>query len=316
MSEHNDTPAQSPVDEFDAAFDEATTDPTTAGATAPAPEVEEPVDEPTAEVNEGLPEAPAELTAGEAAANLEAESVSKPAEMEKPAEPTPPALDPKFLAQAIAEAQEQRAAASKPKEEEKPTARAVPSDFLSESDKTLVAKLNADWTDEAPAFEVLARAHAQAAVANAQADLRKELNAILVPLMQSTHKVEVDSHMSIIRAAHPDAESLVPDVESWIAKQPAFLQPSMQSILAGGTANDVVGLLNMFKEAKAGSGAAPETPAPTAPLALVAKPKAAVNPAAVAATAAVPPAQRTKTNVAADPNDWDSAFAEAVSELK
>ena len=48
--------------------------------------------------------------------------------------------------------------------------------------------------------------------------------------------------------AHPDARTILPEVDKWVATKPAFMQKAFNTILDSGTADDTVTLLNLFKQ--------------------------------------------------------------------
>lgn len=304
------------VDPFDAAFAEASEP-----GTAPVVPAEPAAPVVPAVVEPVVPAVAAEPTAAEAAAAIEAAAVAAVAQTTPatpaPAEPAPvqvPAnLDPAFLAQAIVEANERtrQAAAAAQVETPAPYVPVTADAYLNDTQKAQIAKFKAEWPDESPAIEMMVEARAQAIMANAQHALVTQLNTVLAPLFQSTEKAEVNSHMSVIRSAHPDLDQVIGNLPAWVATQPQFLQPAYNSILQKGSAADVVGLLNEYKKASSATGAAPVTPAP----AVAQETKPAKNPvsaAAVAATAAVPATQRQNPTTKGDPNDFDGAFDEAL----
>jgi len=309
------------VDDFDSAFAQAS-EPTSAPVT-PAPEPAPVAALDAADVVADTPadkvEPVAAPTAEAAAAALEVASAAPAAPVPAPAAPaSQPSIDPAFLAQAIAEANErtrvaaEATAASAPA----PYVPATADTFMTDAHRAAVNKFKTEWPEEFPAIEAMVAAQAQALVANAQYALVTQLNGVLAPLFQSTEKAEVNSHMSVIRSAHPDLDTILGAVPQWVAAQPSFLQPKLNEILEKGNAQEVVGLLNMYKQASVGQSAAPVTPAsPAAQETKPApKPRTAVDPAAVAATAAVPATQRSASKLNSDPNDFDSAFDEALKQ--
>lgn len=296
------------VDDFDNAFAQASGQPAAPVEDKPAtdaPATDAPADDKPA-------------TDAPAAPVTDAPIADKPAAPAAPAtEPTVEdqarqlGIDPKYLAQAIAEEQ-QRLAKS---QEEQPAAPAEPKvfaaeDFLAEDDKTAIAAFKKDWPTEFPAIERMILAHANAIAMNHQNSLVAQLNKVLAPIVQSVGRSEVNTHVATIKTAHPDYDAVLPKVREWAAAQPSFMRAAMENVLKNGNAAEVVDLVSAYKGASVPSGAAPVQPASTAAAQEAPKP-APVSPAAVAATAAVPPATRTKQTTTSDPADFDGAFAEA-----
>lgn len=241
------------------------------------------------------------------------------AEGDKPAAPVvkqPDQIDPKFLAQAIAEAQAQREQEQKSKEqepakEEKPLTR---TDFLDEAGAAAIKKFETEWPDEYAAIQQLMQAELRAALANSFSGYTKQLNSVLAPLMGSVQKVEVNTYKGAVTAAHPDAFEIAPKVAEWIETQPAIVRSAYKQVYEKGTAQEAIELLNLYKQATGSTGAAPATPASSAAQEPP-KPKPVADKKAVAALAAVPAAQRAKPNGGADVLDFDAAFAEAAQAL-
>ena len=318
---------QTPVDDFDNAFaqasgqpaadDKPATDAPTAVATD-APTDDKPATDAPAAVATDAPTDDKPATDAPAAVATDAPAaVDKPTATSAPAaEPTVEeqarqlGIDPKHLAQAIAEEQQRLA-----KSQEEPAAPTEPKvfaaeDFLAEDDKTAIAAFKKDWPTEFPAIERMILAHANAIAMNHQNSLVAQLNKVLAPIVQSVGRSEVNAHVSTIKTAHPDYDVVLPKVREWVAAQPSFMRSAMENVLKNGNAAEVVDLVSVYKGASVTSGAAPVQPASTAAAQEAPKP-APVSPAAVAATAAVPPAARTKQTTANDPGDFDGAFAEA-----
>lgn len=242
------------------------------------------------------------------------------AEGDKPAAPVEPKqpdqIDPKYLAQAIAEAQaqreqEQRSKEQTPAEEEKPLTR---TDFLDEAGAAAIKKFETEWPDEYAAIQQLMQAELRAALANSFSGYTKQLNGVLAPLMGSVQKVEVNTYKGAVTAAHPDAFEIAPKVAEWIETQPAIVRSAYKQAYEKGTAQEAIELLNLYKQATGSTGAAPATPASSAAQEPP-KPKPVADKKAVAALAAVPAAQRAKPNGGADVLDFDAAFAEAAQAL-
>lgn len=315
--ESTNTPAPDQYDEFDAAFDDASAEPGTQAAPAPAP-VTEPDAEPAKPTEPSEPDDGA-TDDGEGTDGQQPDAEpSAPAEPPKPTEPvvpTQPALDPKYLAAAIAEANRlsEQEKPPAPQPEAKPLTR---DDFLNDADKAAIKKFETEWPDENVAIQKLVQAELQALIGNRFNDYTKQLNGVLAPLFGSVQSVEVNTYKGAITAAHPDAFDIAPKVAEWINTQPAFMRPAFTKAFEGNNAQEAIELLNLYKQATGPTGAAPATPASSAAQETPKPaPKPVANPAAVKALAAVPAAQRPKPTGGADVLDFDAAFAEAAESL-
>lgn len=315
QTQPEDTTVDLPVaDDFDQAFADATADEPVLKDQAPAPKAEEPA--PT-DAPKGEPPAPKAEEQAPAEPKTEAPAPNTEPPAAKAEEQVPPApasepLDPKFLAQAIVEAQAE--AAKKTAQPEQPAAPKEFSadDFFTDEDRAALKKVSEDWPDEFKVFGRMAMAHAQAYALNYANQVLAQVDKALAPIVQTLSRSEVNAHRTAIYAAHADYDQVLPEVEKWVGQQSVLVRPALERVLKAGSAQDMVQLVAMYKEAKGQSGAAPASPASTAAQsepAAPAKPK--VAPAAVAATAAVPPTHRPQPT-SKDPNDFDQAFDEAM----
>ena len=106
-------------------------------------------------------------------------------------------------------------------------------------------------------------------------------------------------------AAHPDARTILPEVDKWVASKPAFLQAAYNAILDAGTAEDTVTLLNLFKQEMK----------PAAPAPKEGGDKQAVDPVKerkLDAQEGIRGRQTSKTG-GIDEDDFESAFAAAAT---
>lgn len=260
-------------DLFSAAFDEAV------GGLA---ENTSPADE-TPETPEEVDETPAEEEAA-------------PAEEEKP-EPTPvapaPQVDVKALVSEIVEATKPAAA---PAEKPAPEAPA-----LSKEEVEAEEQFKKDWPEHAAREERLKRE--LEALKTTFTETLEALQGQISPLAQTVQMTAQERHLQTITTAHPDALDIVPKVEEWIGTQPKIYQGEMKRIIEGGTAAEVVELLNLYK----GATAPPEQPA-----------KAKTDPAKEARLKRMesPTTARTAVTAEADPDDFDSAFEAEAKKYK
>lgn len=300
-------PAAAPVEPAAPAAAPAPVEP--AAAPAPAPAAAEP-----APATPATPAAPVEPAAAAPAA---APVAAEPA-------PTLNANDPAAFAAAVAAAV---AASKAPEPAPAPAAPAAPvaetpitiDQFLTDDDKKVLGDYDKEWGEVSKAEAIRRRAEMQVL----QAQTFREIGKVLAPIVQTLQQSQVTSHFATIRSAHADFDSVLPNVQAWVAKQPALYRPALERVLNQGTANEVVELVGAYKQAVGQTGAVPAVPASSVPPATAApatapvvqaaqpSPKPAAPAAAVAATAAVV-SQRSNNQSAADPNDFDAALREAL----
>ncbi len=94
-----------------------------------------------------------------------------------------------------------------------------------------------------------------------QEQVSAALNKALAPIQQKQQIDAVQSHMSAIYAAHPDADSIAESKElaDWIAAQPSFARAGYQAVLQQGTTAQVIEFFDTFKQAT-GKAAQQNTP--------------------------------------------------------
>jgi hypothetical protein len=145
-----------------------------------------------------------------------------------------------------------------------------------------------------------------------------DMAASLAPYLQTVDTLADRSQLSELQGQVPDYETVVSQLTSWTAKQPAYLRSAYEHVIKSGTAAEVVDMINRYKQDMQSTtpahSAVPGTqPAPAAPATAASaapSPPAPVNPALAAAAARLAPVSTKRTNVVAPPTDFDSAFAE------
>ena len=278
-----DTPVEQPVDE--------------------APVEDTPVDEaPADEQSEGE----AEEASAEDAPVDEAPAAAAPA----PEPQKQPDIDPKYLAQAIAEAQAQLQQKQAPAAEPEQPKDASFEDFLDDKDKAALEVFKSEWSEVAAPVTALINAHVRAALVNQEKQILGRMEQHLAPIQQVTVQSQAAAHMAAIQAAHPDFAQVRDALPEWIEKQPSLIQPALRQAYERGTAAEVVELLSHYKQAIGQTGAAPAQPASSA--AQVQPTAAPISRAALAATKAPPVAKRSTVSTSRDPNDFEAAFNEGL----
>ena len=83
---------------------------------------------------------------------------------------------------------------------------------------------------------------------SAQVDAR--VAKALEPMQQKEQESAAEAHMRTIYEAHTDADSIVEssEFEAWKVSQPTYIQAALDGVLTQGTAEQVVELLNNFKQ--------------------------------------------------------------------
>ena len=227
-----------------------------------------------------------------------------------PVQETPqvPQIDPRFLAQAIAEEQERRQReAQAAQEQQQPEKEVSYEDFLTEQDKAAIKLMDTEWSEVAGPVHALINAHVKAALAAQERQVLAQVQQRLAPIEQVTAQSQEALYWSTIQASHPDFREAAAALPEWIEKQPKLVQPALRAAYDRGTAEQVIELLDTYKQAIGTTGAAPAQPASSA----AQVPPKAVPKAALDATLAPPTAQRSKMAASRDPNDADAAFMEA-----
>ena len=132
----------------------------------------------------------------------------------------------------------------------------------------------------------------------AQVDAR--VAKALEPMQAREQESAAEAHMRTIYEAHQDADSIVEssEFESWKASQPSYIQSALNGVLAQGTAEQVVELLNNFKQSTNSTPAA-EANKPS-PDELKAKARQAINntaPAVPASLSDIPGGHKGVTDI-------------------
>lgn len=147
-----------------------------------------------------------------------------------------------------------------------------------------------------------------AAMQQALGAFSKQLGEFLAPILAQVGQQATQSHEQAIAAAHPDFQTISPALVAWVGEQPPFMRDTFNKVLSEGTTQQVVDLLTHYKRS-VGQAAPAAVASATAP---------AVNPATQQAAAALAPVQSGRgapSSKKADPDDFDGAFAEALSAL-
>jgi hypothetical protein len=123
------------------------------------------------------------------------------------------------------------------------------------------------------------------------------------PVAETVANSARERHFNAIRSVHEDFDQVKDRLKSWVDQQPAYLRPGYEAVLSHGTTEDVIDLLNRYKQSMGIRKAAPSKPNQDR-----ARQRAA-EAAEVVRTRSAPVVPRGEP----DKNDYEAAFAEAVS---
>ena len=138
-----------------------------------------------------------------------------------------------------------------------------------------------------------------------QAQVSARVAEALKPMQAKEQESAEQAHMRTIYEAHQDADSVVEsgEFESWKAGQPSYIQASINQVLNQGSADQVVELLNNYKQST-NSAATPakaeDTPAKPTAAELKAKAREAIKntaPAVPASLSDIPGGHKGATNI-------------------
>lgn len=224
-------------------------------------------------------------------------------------------------ARKLADEKTQREATEK-SERDAAEAREIKDPVLSAEDTTMFDSFRKDWPDVAKAVEKMVAHNAgmlEAKYARSLVAIVGKIYDDMGPLAQSIGTVEANSFRTVVLEKHSDYDTVFPQLEGWIGKQPPYLAQAYKRVYDEGNVQEVCDLVTRFKTE---SGVQPQQPgtsavtAPTTPAAASVKPVTPANQAAAAALAPVTTKRTTPTKTGEDPNDFDGAFASAVAEMK
>jgi len=157
-----------------------------------------------------------------------------------------------------------------------------------------------DFSDEALA-EGINKLVAQQVKEQVEARVAKALE----PMQAKEQESATQAHMRTIYEAHTDADSIVEssEFESWKAGQPSYIQTALDGVLTQGTSEQVVELLNNFKQSTTSTATpakAADKPAEPTADELKAKAREAIKntaPAVPASLSDIPGGHKGATNI-------------------
>jgi hypothetical protein len=314
-----EAPAPADYDVMSSVFDGLLA-PTPATETAPAS---------TSEVDEAAAAAGAVTTPPAETPPAETPPVAAPAAEAPPAEPPPTAEPPSAAVETPPEEidwkarfdalQAEKAAAPPPAAPaaEAPPAETPPVEVYSADEKEFLAQYAENWPDITRGEALRRRAEYGQLVTH----IFSEFNRIYAPLIErgaaAADTVAENAALTVIQGAHSDYDDkMYDDVISWADGLTGTRKKFAQAVIEGGDPNEVVELITEFKTATgrkprvvADGGVTPPA-APAAPTSVTQLSAAAKK--AAKALGVVDSKRSVNATSAADPNDFDAAWDEAV----
>jgi hypothetical protein len=187
-------------------------------------------------------------------------------------------------------------------------------------EKAALEEFTKEWgKDVAPGVAVLLKKQAfemKQEFSKALFEVVNHFTSAVRPIASSVQQSAEEKHFAAIRSAHADFETVLPEVEKWVAAQPAYLKTALEATLDGGTATDVIDLMNRYKKetgaAPAGEPGAAAKAADKAAADAAAASKAAADAAAAAAAASLAPVKSggaaPKPGAGVDKNNFGEAW--------
>jgi hypothetical protein len=175
-----------------------------------------------------------------------------------------------------------------------------------------------EWPDVAKYEQLIRRGEQYAMTKYIFDQVSSVYDGAIRSAMQRVGELEMDRHLSSIENVHEDYGQIYPDVIAWVETLPSYQRAGAKQVVEGGKPAEVIELLDSFKAAKGITAATPatSTSAPAASTPPVVQPTSLSSTArkAAAAMAAVPSKRSQTGSPVADDQDFDGAWAQAITE--
>lgn len=174
---------------------------------------------------------------------------------------------------------------------------------LSTEESKLLSEVATDFPEVLKAIEARERvlvAKMENQFAAKMAELTSQFDTKITPALTTAQNYAANQFMASVLQKHADAVTLLPEVEKWVAGQPAIVRRSYDAVLDGGTVAETVELLDIFK--KATQVSTPPEPTPEEVEAQKDKEKR------LKAQEGVKGRHTSGGRAAVDPDDFDGAF--------
>ena len=183
--------------------------------------------------------------------------------------------------------------------------------YTADEKKTIETYLK-DWPDVAKADALIRRAE------YVQLDryFQERLQQVIQPIAQIVRTLSEKTQLQDLRSEVSDYDDIHGKVVEWVGKQPAYLQVAYNHVVQSGTPEEVVDLINRFKQDTGYAAAPAAAQAAVQAAAAPAKAVKAPTPAARQAAAALAPVAAKRSAVPqGEPATFDDAFAAFASKL-
>lgn len=213
------------------------------------------------------------------------------------------------------------AATKKKKDEEEVAAKLAEEEAANKLSPEEIEELNGlhkEWGDIARMFELEFKQNSGLAATAQGKAMQRMLDHIygdIQPIAASTKEVQEQLHFDSITTAHPDFDDINPKIKPWIDTQPAYLQKALDQVYTGGTAEEVIDLVQRFKDAEGivTPKADDSTSSDTTPTTPAAKPVVKPDAASVAALTPVDSQRSQVQQKGVDQNDYGAGWDEAIA---
>lgn len=176
-------------------------------------------------------------------------------------------------------------------------------------EQQVLTKYIEEWPEVAQAEALMRRQEYRHLVQHVFNEVLKTIQ----PLQETVTTLATHTQYSQLAQQVPDYDDIRDRVVEWVGQQPAYLQPAYNHVIQRGTPDEVVDLINRYRQSSGTSAPAAAVSAPP----VVKKTEPALPADAKQAAASLAPVSSKRSAVApsADPQDFDSAFAAFASKL-
>ena len=289
------------ADDFDAAFAQLSDLAEGKTPEEPPQTAEAPADDQT---DDGAEETLEEGAEGESDEGAEGEDTGGEETAEETDEPTEAKLtDEELLARFAALVKKAEPEPAPKQEPAKAAPRAEEPPLYTKDEEEFLKTYEQDWPDVSKAEALRRRAEYRQLVGYVFQEVAKEFK----PIMEAVEVLSTRTHLSDLQSTVTDYEDVRDKVVSWVDTQPAYLQAAYKHVINSGTVEEVADLIDRYKR-ETGAVQKP-VPAP--------RKEAELPTATKQAAAALAPVSSKRSAVvqAADPNDFEAAFASFADKL-
>lgn len=181
--------------------------------------------------------------------------------------------------------------------------------LYSPDEQQVLSKYIEEWPEVAQAEALMRRQEYRHLVQH----IFNEVLQTIRPLQDTVSTLAAHTQYSQLTQQVPDYDNIRDGVIEWVKQQPAYLQPAYNYVIEKGTPEEVVDLIDRFRQSS-GLSAAPAS-APAAPVVKKTEPVLPADAKQAAASLAPVSSKRSAVAPSAEPQDFDSAFMAFASKL-